>query len=187
MRVKAETEGKTKDVGLLDVTPENFIVPKGEESFYHCRIEVVKFNQETGERISRPRMQVFGKKFFETFGLHNLRKMGYKVDIMHDPNVWEAANKEKIEASKRAKAEAAAKAAAEAKAEAAAKAAAEAKAAAAAKAAEREQMKAEIIAELTAAGVIPAEPKKAGRKPKAEKTAEAEEAAGDSPENNEKV
>ena len=35
MRVKAETEGKTKDVGLLDVTPENFIVPKGEESFYH--------------------------------------------------------------------------------------------------------------------------------------------------------
>lgn len=162
MRVKAETEGKTKDVGLLDVTPENFIVPKGEESSYHCRIEVVKFNQETGERISRPRMQVFGKKFFETFGLHNLRKMGYKVDIMHDPNVWEAANKEKIEASKRAKAEAA-------------------------KAAEREQMKAEIIAELTAAGVIPAEPKKAGRKPKAEKTAEAEEAAGDSPENNENV
>lgn len=162
MRVKAETEGKTKDVGLLDVTPENFIVPKGEESSYHCRIEVVKFNQETGERISRPRMQVFGKKFFETFGLHNLRKMGYKVDIMHDPNVWEAANKEKIEASKRAKAEAA-------------------------KAAEREQMKAEIIAELAAAGVIPAEPKKAGRKPKAEKTAEAEEAAGDSPENNENV
>lgn len=33
MRVKAETEGKTKDVGLLDVTPENFIVPQGEESF----------------------------------------------------------------------------------------------------------------------------------------------------------
>ena len=163
MRVKAETEGKTKDVELLDVTPENFIVPQGEESFYHCRIEVVKFNQETGERISRPRMQVFGKKFFETFGLHNLRKMGYKVDIMHDPNVWEAANKEKIEANKRAKA------------------------AAEAKAAEREQMKAEIIEELTAAGVIPAEPKKGGRKPKAEKTAEAEEAAGDSPENDENV
>jgi hypothetical protein len=169
MRVKTETEGKTKDVGLLDVTPENFIVPKGEENFYHCRIEVVKFNQETGERISRPRMQIFGKKFFETFGLHNLRKMGYKVDIMHDPNVWEAANKEKIEANKRAKAEAAAKAAT------------------AAKAAEREKMKAEIIAELTASGVIPTEPKKAGRKPKAEKTAEAEEAAGDSPENNENV
>lgn len=168
MRVKVN-EGKTKDVGLLDVTPENFIVPKGEESFYHCRIEVVKFHSETGERLSKPRMQVFGKKFFETFGLHNLRKMGYKVDIMHDPNVWEAANKEKIEANKRAKAEASAKAEA------------------AAKAAEREQMKAEIIAELTSAGVILAETKKSGRKPKAEKTAEAEEAAGDSPENKENV
>ena len=173
MRVKAEKEGRTKDVGLLDVTPENFIVPKGEEHFYHCRIEVVKFNQETGERISRPRMQVFGKKFFETFGLHNLRKMGYRVNILHNPNEWAAANKEKIEARKQAKAEAAAEAAAEAE--------------AAAKAAEREQMQAAIIAELTATGVIPAEPKKAGRKPKAEKTAEAEEAAGDSPENNENV
>ena len=100
MRVKAEKEGRTKDVGLLDVTPENFIVPKGEEHFYHCRIEVVKFNQETGERISRPRMQVFGKKFFETFGLHNLRKMGYRVNILHNPNEWAAANKEKIEARK---------------------------------------------------------------------------------------
>lgn len=166
MRVKTETEGKTKDVGLLDVTPENFIVPKGEESFYHCRIEVVKFHGETGERLSKPRIQVFGKKFFETFGLHNLRKQGYKVDILHDPNVWEAANKEKIEANKRAKAEAAAQAAAEAK------------------AAERAQMKAEIIAELKAAGVIPEETKKPGRKPKDEKT---EETATESPENNENV
>lgn len=165
MRVKVN-DGKTKDVGLLDVTPENFIVPKGEESFYHCRIEVVKFHGETGERLSKPRIQVFGKKFFETFGLHNLRKQGYKVDILHDPNVWEAANKEKIEANKRAKAEAAAQAAAEAK------------------AAECEQMKAEIIAELKAAGVIPEETKKPGRKTKAEKT---EETATESPENNENV
>lgn len=165
MRVKVN-DGKTKDVGLLDVTPENFIVPKGEESFYHCRIEVVKFHGETGERLSKPRIQVFGKKFFETFGLHNLRKQGYKVDILHDPNVWEAANKEKIEANKRAKAEAAAQAQAEAK------------------AAEREQMKAEIIAELKAAGVITEETKKSGRKPKAEKT---EETATERPENNENV
>lgn len=166
MRVKTEIEGKTKDVGLLDVTPENFIVPKGEENCYHCRIEVVKFHGETGERLSKPRIQVFGKKYFETFGLHDLRKQGYKVDILHDPNVWEAANKEKIEANKRAKAEAAAQAAAEAK------------------AAERAQMKAEIIAELKAAGVIPEETKRPGRKPKAEKT---EETATETPESNEKV
>lgn len=163
MRVKTEIEGKTKDVGLLDVTPENFIVPKGEENCYHCRIEVVKFHGETGERLSKPRIQVFGKKYFETFGLHNLRKQGFRVDILHDPNVWEAANKETIEADKRAKAEAEAKAAAEAK------------------AVERDQMKAEIIAELKAAGVIPEETKRPGRKPKAEKT------ATETPESNEKV
>lgn len=137
MRVKAETEGKTKDVGLLDVTPENFIVPKGEETSYHCRIEVVKFNAETGERISRPRIQVFGKKFFETFGLHNLRKMGFKVDILHDPNKWEAENKEKVAAAKRARAE---------RAEELAKKQREA---------DRAAIRAEIIAELKAAGVIP--------------------------------
>lgn len=166
MRVKTEIEGKTKDVGLLDVTPENFIVPEGEENCYHCRIEVVKFHGETGERLSKPRIQVFGRKYFETFGLHDLRRQGFRVDILHDPNVWEAANKEKIEANKRAKAEA------------------EAKAAAGAKAAEREQMKAEIIAELTAAGVIPEETKRPGRKPKAGKT---EETATETPESNEKV
>lgn len=168
MRVKAEKEGKTKDVELLDVTPENFIVPKGEERFYHCRIEVVKFNSETGKRISKPRMQVFGKKFFETFGLHNLRKMGYKVDIMHDPNVWEAENKEKIDASKREKAEAAAKAAAEAK------------------AAEYEKIKAEVIEQLKAEGIIPEEPKRAGRKPKSDKT-EVKETANAMPDNNDNV
>lgn len=147
MRVKTETAGKTKDVNLLEVTPENFIVPKGEEQSYHCRIEVVKFNQQTGERISRPRMQVFGKKAFETSVLHNLRKMGYKVDILHDPNVWIAANKEKIAADKAAKAEAEAKAMEEAK------------------AAERAAIREEIIAELKASGVIPSETaKKSGRK-----------------------
>lgn len=166
MRVKTEIEGKTKDVGLLDVTPENFIVPRGEENCYHCRIEVVKFHGETGERLSKPRIQVFGKKYFETFGLHDLRKQGFRVDILHDPNVWEAANKEKIEANKRAKAEAAAQAAAEAI------------------AAERAQMKAEIIAELKAAGVIPEETKRPGRKTKSEKT---EETATETPESNEKV
>ena len=147
MRVKAETEGKTKDVGLLDVTPENFIVPKGEETSYHCRIEIVKFNAETGERISRPRIQVFGKKFFETFGLHNLRKMGFKVDILHDPNKWEAENKEKVAAAKRARAE---------RAEELAKKQREA---------DRAAIRAEIIAELKAAGVIPdATPEANGKK-----------------------
>lgn len=131
MLVKTGKEGKLKDVSLLEVTPENFIVPQGQESSYHCRIEVVKFNSETGERISKPRLQVFGRKFFESFGLHNLKKMGYKVDILHDPKKWEAENSAKIEQKKKELAEAA-------------------------KQAEKEKLKAEILAELEEEGKLKA-------------------------------
>lgn len=139
MQMKTE-EGQIKDVNILDVTPENFIVPKGEEDCYHCRIEVKKFNQDTGERISKPRMQVFGKKFFESFGLHNLRKQGFTVDVMHDPNKWLQENEAKLEAEKQKEAEAGAKAKAEA--------------AEAEKKAMKEAMKAEILAELKAEGLL---------------------------------
>lgn len=161
MRTK---EGQIKDVNILDVTPENFIVPKGEEDCYHCRIEVKKFNQDTGERISKPRMQVFGKKFFESFGLHNLRKQGFTVDVMHDPNKWLQENEAKLEAEKQKKAEAGAKAKAEA--------------AEAEKKAMKEAMKAEILAELKAEGLL-ATAEKSGRKSK-----ETPEAKQDAPETN---
>ena len=161
MRTK---DGQIKDVNILDVTPENFIVPKGEEDCYHCRIEVKKFNQDTGERISKPRMQVFGKKFFESFGLHNLRKQGFTVDVMHDPNKWLQENEAKLEAEKQQKAEAEAKAKAEA--------------AEAEKKAMKEAMKAEI---LLATGARP------GRKPKEtpEAKTDSTEAKTDAPETNE--
>lgn len=158
-------EGQIKDVNILDVTPENFIVPKGEEDCYHCRIEVKKFNQDTGERISKPRMQVFGKKFFESFGLHNLRKQGFTVDVMHDPNKWLQENEAKLEAGKQKKAEAGAKAKAEA--------------AEAEKKAMKEAMKAEILAELKAEGLLETAAK-LGRKSK-----ETPEAKQNAPETNE--
>lgn len=157
-------EGQIKDVNILDVTPENFIVPKGEEDCYHCRIEVKKFNQDTGERISKPRMQVFGKKFFESFGLHNLRKQGFTVDVMHDPNKWLQENEAKLEAEKQKKAEAGAKAKAEA--------------AEAEKKAMKEAMKAEILAELKAEGLL-ATAANPGRKSKG-----TPEAKQDAPETN---
>ena len=163
MQMRTE-EGQIKDVNILDVTPENFIVPKGEEDCYHCRIEVKKFNQDTGERISKPRMQVFGKKFFESFGLHNLRKQGFTVDVMHDPNKWLQENEAKLEAEKQKKAEAGAKAKAEA--------------AEAEKKAMKEAMKAEILAELKAEGLL-ATAANLGRKSK-----ETPEAKQDAPETN---
>lgn len=114
MLVKTD-KGKTRDVALLDVTPENYICPKGEEMMYHCRIEVRKFDPETGERLSKPMLQKFGRKFFESFGLHNLRKLGYTVDILHDPAKWYEAHKAEAEAAEKARREAAEKAAEEAR------------------------------------------------------------------------
>ena len=153
MQVKTATEGKTKDVAITYVTPENYIVPSNEQHLYHCVIEVRKFDSETGKRLSVPRIQKFGKKSFENGILDALKKQGYTITVLHDPNEYvKAQAEEKAAADAKAKAEAEAKAKAEEK----AKAEAEAKA----KAEEKAALKAEILEELKAAGVIPAEPAK---------------------------
>lgn len=156
MRVKVN-DGKTKDVAITDVTPENYIVPSNEQHLYHCVIEVRKFDSETGKRLSVPRIQKFGKKSFENGILDALGKQGYTITVLHDPNEY---MKAKAEADEKAKAEKA-----KAKAEADAKARAEEKAA----------LKAEILAELKATGVIPAEPAK---ETKADAKAKAEDKPG---------
>lgn len=104
---------------------------------YHCRIEVKKFDGDTGERLSRPKLCKFEPKFFEAFGLHNLRQQGYTVDVLHNPREWEQAHAAEKAEQEQAKARQAAEKAA----------------------ADREAMKAEIIAELKAAGIIPGEKK----------------------------
>ena len=77
-----------RDTPIEKLTAENYIVPKGEEKDYHAVIEVVQFDPKTGKRISRPRVQKFGKKIFEAHVANSLRKQGYTVTILHDPNVW---------------------------------------------------------------------------------------------------
>lgn len=152
MRVKV-SEGKTKDVAIIDVTPENYIVPDNEKHLYHCVIEIKKFDSETGKRLSIPRIQKFGKKGYENSIAENLKKQGYTITVLHDPNEYV-----KAQAEEKAARTAAQQKAAEEKAAADAKAKAEAEAKA--KAEEKEALKAEILAELKAAGVIPAEPAK---------------------------
>ena len=170
MHVKTATEGKTKDVAITDVTPENYIVPSNEQHLYHCIIEVRKFDSETGKRLSVPRIQKFGKKSFENGILDALKKQGYTITVLHDPNGY---MKAKAEADEKAKAEKAKAAEEKAKADAKAKAEADAKACAEEKAA----LKAEILAELKAAGVIQAEPAKE-TKADAKAKAEAEDKPG---------
>ena len=82
MRVKFGNS--TKDVSILDVTPENYIVPKGEEGTYHCRIEQTQFNPRNGKRVSRPRIQKFEAKMFPSI-LRNLKLQGWDVEVLHDP------------------------------------------------------------------------------------------------------
>lgn len=143
-----------RDLPIEKLTAENYVVPKGEEKDYHAVIEVRQFDQKTGRRISTPRVQKFGRKAFESHILASLRKQGYEITILHDPNDWIKANQAKLAEQAKAKAEAQAKAIAEAK------------------AAEKAAMKAEIIAELKAAGMlnVPADqsaeetPKKGGKK-----------------------
>lgn len=160
MRVKV-SEGKTKDVAITDVTPENYIVPSNEQHLYHCIIEVRKFDSETGKRLSVPRIQKFGKKSFENGIMDALKKQGYTITISHDPNEY---MKAKAEADEKAEAEKAKAAEEKAKADAKAKAEADAKA----RAEEKAAWKKEILEELEAAGIIltaiSKEPKAEGKK-----------------------
>lgn len=169
MRVKV-SEGKTKDVSIFDVTPENYIVPDNEKHLFHCVIEIKKFDSETGRRLSIPRIQKFGKKGYENSIAEHLKKQGYTITVLHDPNEYV-----KAQAEEKAARTAAQQKAAEEKAAADAKAKAEAEAKA--KAEEKAALKAEILAELKAAGVIPAEPAKE-TKAEAKAKAEAEDKPG---------
>ena len=100
-----------RDTPIERLTPEIYIVPKGEEKSYHAVIEVKQFDPKTGVRISRPRIQKFGKKSFESHVRESLRKQGYDILILHDPNAWIKDQQAKV--AERAKADAEAKAKAE--------------------------------------------------------------------------
>lgn len=180
---------KTKDgknVSVSELTAENYAVPAGEERFYHCVIEVVQFDPKTGKRISKPRVQKFGKKSFETSIYKTLKKQGYAITILHDPKGWEQKAAERKKAAEQQKFDAAVDAAVEKKineliakkeaeqkaaAEAAEKAAAEARAAEA-KAAAEAQAKADAEAKAKAEAEA-----KAKAEAEAKAKAEAEKAA----------
>jgi hypothetical protein len=102
-------ENGVKDVDLLEVTKENYIVPQGEEKVYHVLIEQRKFDPNTGKRLSRPRIQKFGKKMFESLIQQNLPMQGYTLDILWNPNTYlqQLEEQKKIKAAEqKAKAEA---------------------------------------------------------------------------------
>lgn len=173
---------KTKDgknVPVSELTAENYAVPAGEERFYHCVIEVVQFDPKTGKRISKPRVQKFGKKSFETSIYKTLKKQGYAITILHDPKGWEQKAAEQKKAAEQQKFDAAVDAAVEkkineliAKKEAELKAAAEAEQKAAAEAQAKAEAEAKAKAEAEAKAAAEAEAKIKAEAEKAAKEAE---------------
>ena len=99
-----------RDTPIEKLTPDNYIVPKGEERSYHAVIEVVQYDPKTGQKLSKPRVQKFGKKQFEASVKNSLRKQGYTITILHDPNAWIKDQQAKAEKAKAEKAAAKAKA-----------------------------------------------------------------------------
>ena len=95
-----------RDTPIEKLTAENYIVPKGEEMSYHAVIEVVQYDPKTGKKLSKPRVQKFGKKMFETHVLNSLKKQGYTVTVLYDPNVWIKEQQAKAAQSRAAKAKA---------------------------------------------------------------------------------
>lgn len=95
-----------RDTPIEKLTPDNYVVPKGEEMSYHAVIEVVQYDAKTGKKLSKPRVQKFGKKAFETHVLNSLKKQGYTVTVLYDPNVWIKEQQAKAAQSRAAKAKA---------------------------------------------------------------------------------
>ena len=138
MRVKFGNS--IKDVPIVEVTPENYIVPKGEEDTYHCKIEQTQFNPRNGKRLSRPRIQKFEAKMYPSVA-RNLRQQGWDIEVLYDPTEF-IAEREAKRAQLRDLTFQQRKEQEEKK-----------------KAAERKALKDEILAELKAAGMLPAPPK----------------------------
>lgn len=145
-----------QDLPILQITPENYVVPAGEELYYHAKMEIKSFDQHTGERLSHPFIQKFAAIDFEEGMMHTLRQQGYDIVILHDPKEWKQKKAEE-KAQKLAEKAAEAKAEAEAEAE-----------------AYKEKLKAEIRQELMAEVQAQVEAEKKGNKRSNKKAADPE-------------
>lgn len=143
-----------KDLPILEITPENYLVPRGEERFYHVKMEIKSFDQHTGKRLSHPFIQKFTRVDFEGGMMSLLRQQGYDMVILHDPKAWMEQNAAELSKSKAQK-EAEAKAEAEAE-----------------KEALKEQIRKELLAEMKAEKKDKKETKKKEEAPAETPTAE---------------
>lgn len=86
MFVKTE-DGNVRDVELSQVTKENYIVPEGEQGFYHVVMEVKQYDPKNGAKISTPRVQKFNPQTFKKLK-DNFERQGYTMVILYDPTEY---------------------------------------------------------------------------------------------------
>lgn len=84
--MQVNQNGLIRDLQPEQVTKDNYIVPKSEERFYHVKLQVPQYDERTGKSKTRPFIQKFGIKQFETNVRANLKQQGYVIEILHDPN-----------------------------------------------------------------------------------------------------
>lgn len=105
--MKVKFNGGIKDVLLTEVTAENYIVPQREERFWHVLQEKREFDQNTGQRKSRPVLQKYDTKSYPTVRKY-LMDAGYTITVLHDPTQWakqqESMRKESIAKAAQARA-----------------------------------------------------------------------------------
>ena len=100
-----------RDTKIENLIPENYIVPKGEEKYYHVVLEIENYDRKTGKKLSKAYVQKIGRKIFETHVQASLMRQGYKMTILHNPTEW--LKEQQAKAAEKAKADAEVKAEAE--------------------------------------------------------------------------
>lgn len=88
-----------RNVSVEALTPENYPVPAGEEKVYHIVQEIKQFDSKTGRKLSKARVQKYGRKIFEKVVRDQLMKQGYDFRILHDPTAYLAEQSAKASAA----------------------------------------------------------------------------------------
>ena len=148
MKVKFGTG--TKDVPLSEVNAANYIVPAGEEGSYHVIQEITTFDQRTGKRLSKPRVQKYGPKEYKNIA-RILKQQGYEITVLYDPTDYLKEQDEKAEELKMLTVEKKRELEQKRREE------------------EKAKLKAEILAELKESGVIPSDDAPSGKDDKGAK------------------
>ena len=85
---------------INEVTARNYQCPQGEEHLYHVKREQVRYDQNTGQKISSPIISQHEANNFEKSFHPWLLSNGWTVEILHNPREWA---KGKIEEPEKAK------------------------------------------------------------------------------------